>query len=136
MAKIILNRSSIFFLKVKGLSFSITKEGGCGGVGVGGRARGMVWVGNKSSDHVHEDWTINVTSRALTVKTARPPGGHFFQWTGTIFKLSRAIIRINVLTKFHEDWTLNVSSRVFTRKTASPHGGRVFQPTETIFKLK
>ncbi|KAH3898000.1 hypothetical protein DPMN_022196 [Dreissena polymorpha] len=29
------NRSSIFFLKVKGLSFSITKEGGCGGVGVG-----------------------------------------------------------------------------------------------------
>ncbi|KAH3859541.1 hypothetical protein DPMN_102358 [Dreissena polymorpha] len=28
-------RSSIFFLKVKGLSFSITKEGGCGGVGVG-----------------------------------------------------------------------------------------------------
>ncbi|KAH3839823.1 hypothetical protein DPMN_113260 [Dreissena polymorpha] len=30
------NRSSIFFLKVKGLSFSITKEGGCGGVGCGG----------------------------------------------------------------------------------------------------
>ncbi|KAH3873637.1 hypothetical protein DPMN_036874, partial [Dreissena polymorpha] len=29
------DRSSIFFLKVKGLSFSITKEGGCGGVGVG-----------------------------------------------------------------------------------------------------
>ncbi|KAH3804983.1 hypothetical protein DPMN_133275 [Dreissena polymorpha] len=28
------DRSSIFFLKVKGLSFSITKEGGCGGVGV------------------------------------------------------------------------------------------------------
>ncbi|KAH3754388.1 hypothetical protein DPMN_189056 [Dreissena polymorpha] len=26
------DRSSIFFLKVKGLSFSITKEGGCGGV--------------------------------------------------------------------------------------------------------
>ncbi|KAH3839097.1 hypothetical protein DPMN_112519, partial [Dreissena polymorpha] len=40
------DRSSIFFLKVKGLSFSITKEGGCGGVGTGegGRARGMVWV--------------------------------------------------------------------------------------------
>ncbi|KAH3716635.1 hypothetical protein DPMN_059361 [Dreissena polymorpha] len=30
-----INRSSIFFLKVKGLSFSITKEGGCGGVGTG-----------------------------------------------------------------------------------------------------
>ncbi|KAH3740674.1 hypothetical protein DPMN_047384 [Dreissena polymorpha] len=29
--KVIANRSSIFFLKVKGLSFSITKEGGCGG---------------------------------------------------------------------------------------------------------
>ncbi|KAH3879385.1 hypothetical protein DPMN_003287 [Dreissena polymorpha] len=29
------DRSSIFFLKVKGLSFSITKEGGCGGVGTG-----------------------------------------------------------------------------------------------------
>ncbi|KAH3692511.1 hypothetical protein DPMN_194353 [Dreissena polymorpha] len=29
------DRSSIFFSKVKGLSFSITKEGGCGGVGVG-----------------------------------------------------------------------------------------------------
>ncbi|KAH3775539.1 hypothetical protein DPMN_176943, partial [Dreissena polymorpha] len=28
------DRSSIFFLKVKGLSFSITKEGGCVGVGV------------------------------------------------------------------------------------------------------
>ncbi|KAH3730554.1 hypothetical protein DPMN_056544 [Dreissena polymorpha] len=30
------DRSSIFFLKVKGLSFSITKEGGCGGFGCDG----------------------------------------------------------------------------------------------------
>ncbi|KAH3864341.1 hypothetical protein DPMN_027358 [Dreissena polymorpha] len=60
----------------------------------------------------HEDWTINVISRALTRKTAPPPVSHVFQRTGTIFKFSRAIIRTNLRTKFHEDWTINVISRV------------------------
>ncbi|KAH3850601.1 hypothetical protein DPMN_093024 [Dreissena polymorpha] len=41
------DRSSIFFLKVKGLSFSITKEGGCGGVGVG-TGDGLVVSSNKT----------------------------------------------------------------------------------------
>ncbi|KAH3807808.1 hypothetical protein DPMN_136156 [Dreissena polymorpha] len=43
----------------------------------------------------HEDWTINVTSIALTgfyyihiTKTAPPAGGHVFQRTGTIFDLN------------------------------------------------
>ncbi|KAH3750781.1 hypothetical protein DPMN_185312 [Dreissena polymorpha] len=63
----------------------------------------------------HEDWTINVISRALTRKTAPPPVSHVFQWTGTIFKFSRAIIRTNLRTKFHKDWTINVISRVLTR---------------------
>ncbi|KAH3708956.1 hypothetical protein DPMN_068415 [Dreissena polymorpha] len=68
----------------------------------------------------HEDWTINVTSRVLTSKAAPPPGGHIFQQTGTIFKLSLAIIRTHVLTNFHEDWTKNVTPRVLTNKTAPP----------------
>ncbi|KAH3839970.1 hypothetical protein DPMN_113411 [Dreissena polymorpha] len=63
-----------------------------------------------------------VTSRVLTrfyyshiKKTASLPGCHVFQWTGTIFKLSLAIIRTNILTKFHKDWTtlcINVNLRL------------------------
>ncbi|KAH3892032.1 hypothetical protein DPMN_016144 [Dreissena polymorpha] len=80
----------------------------------------------------HKDWTINVTSRNCLA-----PWTHVFQWTGTIFKLSLAIIRTNVLTKwpyiirknvltkFHEDWTKNKTSRVLTRKTAPPTGGYI-----------
>ncbi|KAH3704897.1 hypothetical protein DPMN_079958 [Dreissena polymorpha] len=68
----------------------------------------------------HEDWTINVTSRVLTRKTAQPLGSHVFQWTGTIFKLSLAIIRTNVLTKL---------------LTTPPTGGHVFQRTGTILEL-
>ncbi|KAH3747896.1 hypothetical protein DPMN_182331 [Dreissena polymorpha] len=71
-----------------------------------------------------------------------------FQLIGTIFKLIRAIIETNVMTKFHEDWTLNVTSSVlisktapppgghnklFTRNIAPPPGGHVFQLTGTIF---
>ncbi|KAH3836130.1 hypothetical protein DPMN_109500 [Dreissena polymorpha] len=59
----------------------------------------------------HEDWTINVTSRVLTRKIVPPLGSHVFQRTGTILKLSLAIIRTNVLTQFHEDWTSNVTTR-------------------------
>ncbi|KAH3872576.1 hypothetical protein DPMN_035794 [Dreissena polymorpha] len=69
-----------------------------------------------------------VISRALTRfyyirKTAAPPVGHVFQQTGTIFKFSRAIIRMNVLTKktspppgghLYEHWTTNVTPRVLT----------------------
>ncbi|KAH3846219.1 hypothetical protein DPMN_088518 [Dreissena polymorpha] len=61
------------------------------------------------------------------MKTAPPPGGNVFQWSGTIFELSRAIISKNVLTKCHEDGTIHVTSRVLLRKTAPPLGGHVFQ---------
>ncbi|KAH3716596.1 hypothetical protein DPMN_059320 [Dreissena polymorpha] len=42
-------------------------------------------------------------------------GGHVFQRTITIFKLTQAIVRTNVLIKFHKDWKINVTSRVLTR---------------------
>ncbi|KAH3699143.1 hypothetical protein DPMN_074097 [Dreissena polymorpha] len=57
------DRSSIFFLKVKGLSFSITKEGGCGGVLV------ICEMGVGTGDGFggfHDDWAINMASRVLT----------------------------------------------------------------------
>ncbi|KAH3897708.1 hypothetical protein DPMN_021902 [Dreissena polymorpha] len=49
IAPITNDRSSIFFLKVKGLSFSITKEERCGGVGGGGvgTGDGLVVSSNK-----------------------------------------------------------------------------------------
>ncbi|KAH3854844.1 hypothetical protein DPMN_097402, partial [Dreissena polymorpha] len=34
-------------------------------------------------------------------KTSLQPDGHFFQWFGTIFKLSLHIIRTHFLTMFH-----------------------------------
>ncbi|KAH3831958.1 hypothetical protein DPMN_105231 [Dreissena polymorpha] len=73
----------------------------------------------------HEEWVINATSRVLTSKAAPPPGGHIFQQTETILKLSLAIIKTNVQTKFlsDEDWTINVTPRVLTSKTALPPGG-------------
>ncbi|KAH3749064.1 hypothetical protein DPMN_183554 [Dreissena polymorpha] len=103
----------------------------------------------------HEDWTINVTSRVLTKKTAPPPdiirtivltkvlkretfpppGGHIFQRTKTILKLNLVIIRTNVLNKFHEDWTINVTPRVLTSKTTPPPVGHVFQRTGSILEL-
>ncbi|KAH3693199.1 hypothetical protein DPMN_192601 [Dreissena polymorpha] len=137
------NRSSIFFLKVKGLSFSITKEGGCGGVGVGtgdglgkrpdlfSAAKDFIrtnvltkFYGEINSPppggHFHEDWTINVILNrtinvASRVKNVPPLGDHNFQATGTIFELVQDIIRTNLLTKFHDDWTINVASRLFKR---------------------
>ncbi|KAH3706977.1 hypothetical protein DPMN_066368 [Dreissena polymorpha] len=72
----------------------------------------------------HKDWTINVNSIELTRKNAPHPGGHAFQRTGTILKLSREIIvltrknapppsnfRTNVMTKFHKDLNINVTYR-------------------------
>ncbi|KAH3882359.1 hypothetical protein DPMN_006294 [Dreissena polymorpha] len=79
----------------------------------------------------HDDWAKIVTSRVFTRNTASPPGGHVFQQTRTIFelnqhiiktniltnfKVSRGIMRKNVLTTFHENQTINVASRVFTRQ--------------------
>ncbi|KAH3864643.1 hypothetical protein DPMN_027666 [Dreissena polymorpha] len=85
----------------------------------------------------HEDSTIIVSSR---VKTTPPTGSHIFQRTGTILKLSLAVVtrvkkthlaamsfllirtifelnhyfqETNVLAKFHENWAKNVSSRLF-----------------------
>ncbi|KAH3778344.1 hypothetical protein DPMN_179799 [Dreissena polymorpha] len=68
-------------------------------------------------------------------KAAPPPGGHIFQQTENIFKLSLSIIKTNDQTKFHEDWTLNVTPRELISKTALPPGVHVFLPIRTIFKL-
>ncbi|KAH3741396.1 hypothetical protein DPMN_048121 [Dreissena polymorpha] len=74
-------------------------------------------------------------------KTARPPGNHVFQRTGTIFELNSHIKETNVLIKFHENWAKNVTSRVFTcfyyihiEKNSPPTGGHVFSPIWTIFE--
>ncbi|KAH3869539.1 hypothetical protein DPMN_032708 [Dreissena polymorpha] len=62
----------------------------------------------------HKDWTIKL-QQLLYKEKCHDPGGHVFQQSGTIFKLSPNIIRTNVLTTFHEDWTINVTSRVLKR---------------------
>ncbi|KAH3826099.1 hypothetical protein DPMN_127992 [Dreissena polymorpha] len=74
---------------------------------------------NSSKISFHEDWKINVTSRALTKKNAPPSGGHFY-----------------------DDQTINGASRVLTRfyyshirKNAPPLGSHVFQANVTIFEL-
>ncbi|KAH3881129.1 hypothetical protein DPMN_005052 [Dreissena polymorpha] len=77
---------------------------------------------NKYFDQVHEYWTKNVISRALTRKKALSPGGGIFQRTKTSFKLSHTLIRTNV-------------QPMLTRKNPSPHSDHVFQTTGTIFKL-
>ncbi|KAH3751441.1 hypothetical protein DPMN_185999 [Dreissena polymorpha] len=105
----------------------------------------------------NKDWTINVTSNAITQfnyrnmrKTAMLPCIYIFQQTRTIFQLSSGIMRTNVLpmlttknvppsgnykitnvlSKFHYNLTINVTSRV---ETGRPTDGSVFQPTRTIF---
>ncbi|KAH3830151.1 hypothetical protein DPMN_103389 [Dreissena polymorpha] len=102
-------------------------------------------IGTKLLTKFLEDWKRNVPSRKYTLsrmKTARPPGNHVFQRTGTIFELNSHIKETNVLTKFHENWAKNVTSRVFTcfhfihmEKNAPPTGGHVFSPIWTIFEL-
>ncbi|KAH3789907.1 hypothetical protein DPMN_168097, partial [Dreissena polymorpha] len=86
----------------------------------------------------HEDRTVNVASRVLTIfyysrfrKNAPPLGSHVFQANIIIFEIIRDIIETNLLTKFHEDWTINVASR---EKCPAP-GGHVFKATKTIFEL-
>ncbi|KAH3802007.1 hypothetical protein DPMN_155673 [Dreissena polymorpha] len=120
-------------------------------------------ISNKFYAHkivtIFEDDIIQTNRSALLIgfqtrKNARPPGGHAFQPTKTIF--IQDIIMMNLLIKVYEDQTINVASRVFTRKNAPPPdiigtnlltkvlarkkappplGGHVFQPTGTVFKL-
>ncbi|KAH3878772.1 hypothetical protein DPMN_002671 [Dreissena polymorpha] len=55
----------------------------------------------------------------VEVKNVAPsPRGHVIHPTGLFFKLSRDIIRTNVMTKFHKDLTKTKTLRVLTRKTA------------------
>ncbi|KAH3839281.1 hypothetical protein DPMN_112707 [Dreissena polymorpha] len=85
-------------------------------------------------------WTINVTSRVLTRrtaplpsghvfwhirKTALPPRGHVFQTSNSFCELSRKNIKTNVMTKFHEDLTINVTSRFHEDQTTNV-ASRVF----------
>ncbi|KAH3887237.1 hypothetical protein DPMN_011253 [Dreissena polymorpha] len=78
--------------------------------------------------HFHEDRTINVAPRVLTIKNALSPGGHVFQSTRTIFELVQDIIGKNLLTKFHDDRTINGASRVLTRFTIAIHVGKNATP--------
>ncbi|KAH3861000.1 hypothetical protein DPMN_023926 [Dreissena polymorpha] len=79
-----------------------------------------------------DDWTIIVTSRVSTRKTAPPPGGLVFQPSGIIFKLIHDINGTNFVTKIRKDSTNNVASRVLIRFYYS----HIFQRSGTIFKLK
>ncbi|KAH3740071.1 hypothetical protein DPMN_046766 [Dreissena polymorpha] len=77
----------------------------------------------------HIDWTIQVTSTALTM----------FHYSH-IMNIFRPLAT-NFLTKFQKDRTIHVNFRVLTRfyyshiiKDALSHGGHVFQLTEIIFE--
>ncbi|KAH3859919.1 hypothetical protein DPMN_102740 [Dreissena polymorpha] len=100
-------------------------------------------IGTNHLAKFHDDRTINVASRVLTRKNARPlliwgtdfahlrgtnilfhdprqncplPSSHVIQLTGTNFELNSRIKKTNVLTKFHDDWEKKLISRVFTRE--------------------
>ncbi|KAH3822348.1 hypothetical protein DPMN_124125 [Dreissena polymorpha] len=75
-------------------------------------------VNTNSYADFHEDRKINVASRVLTRKNARPPWQPY-------------IIGMNLLTKFHEDRTVNMASR---EKCPAP-GGHIFKATKTIFEI-
>ncbi|KAH3729027.1 hypothetical protein DPMN_054990 [Dreissena polymorpha] len=93
----------------------------------------------------------NLLTIVLTSKTAQPPGSHIFQRTGTIFKLSQAIIKTKIGLKINKKRVLTSktaptlgTSRVLTRKIVPPPGaheispapgGHVFQLTGSVFKL-
>ncbi|KAH3813245.1 hypothetical protein DPMN_141697 [Dreissena polymorpha] len=66
----------------------------------------------------HDDWTINMASRVLTMKNVTLPWRPY-------------IIGTNLVTKFHDDRIINVASR----KNFPPPSDHVFKATETIFKL-
>ncbi|KAH3844549.1 hypothetical protein DPMN_086808 [Dreissena polymorpha] len=81
----------------------------------------------------HDDWTINVSSRVLTRIPPRPPGGFFFQPTGTIFNSKHALPLAALKTDtlpvghFHEDWTKMTN--------VAPCGDHFLQQIITIFEL-
>ncbi|KAH3749139.1 hypothetical protein DPMN_183630 [Dreissena polymorpha] len=87
----------------------------------------------------HEYKKINVASRVLTRKNARPPGSRVFQPTANrvyptdcfSFWAVVNIIGINLLTKFYEDQTINVASREKCPAPWQPF----FQANVTIFEL-
>ncbi|KAH3797418.1 hypothetical protein DPMN_151002 [Dreissena polymorpha] len=71
---------------------------------------------------IHEDGTINVASRVLTIhiiQNAPPPDGHVCQQTRIILELNQDFIGTYVLI-----W-----------KNSPPNGGHVFQRSGTIFDL-
>ncbi|KAH3893543.1 hypothetical protein DPMN_017691 [Dreissena polymorpha] len=113
-------------------------------------------IGTNVLTKFHEDWPTNVAN----IDNCPPsPGGHVFQQTITIFKLTQAIfpndwiinVTSRVLTRknatppcghFHEHWTTNVTSRARFHHTVKPYKencpapcSHVFHLTETIFEL-
>ncbi|KAH3881234.1 hypothetical protein DPMN_005157 [Dreissena polymorpha] len=85
----------------------------------------------------HEDRTINVDSRVLTMKNALPPPHpchHVFQPIRTIFELIQDIIGTNPLTQLHDNPTINVASRVLTMINTLPLGGHVFSTNWEHFR--
>ncbi|KAH3747506.1 hypothetical protein DPMN_181933 [Dreissena polymorpha] len=79
----------------------------------------------------HEDWTINVIPKVLTrfyyshiMKTAPPPGGHVFQWAGTIFKLSRVQMKTSLPSGNHnqcsDQFTCRLDHHVTSKVKTSP----------------
>ncbi|KAH3794257.1 hypothetical protein DPMN_147788 [Dreissena polymorpha] len=104
-------------------------------------------IGTNLVTKFHEDRTINVASRVLTMKNAPPPGDHSHD-DQSINEISRVLtmfyyshIRKNDpplvfqptgIKLFNEDWTINVDySHIM--KNAAPPGCHVFQATITIF---
>ncbi|KAH3768988.1 hypothetical protein DPMN_170232 [Dreissena polymorpha] len=99
------------------------------------------------SYHKNKYWNINVTTRVKTaappdiIRKNILPRLHE-DWTLNVTSRVQDIILTNVLTKFDEDWTINVTPRVLTRlyhshirKTAPPPCCHVLQPTRLIFEL-
>ncbi|KAH3804798.1 hypothetical protein DPMN_133088 [Dreissena polymorpha] len=86
-------------------------------------------IGTELLTKFHEDQKRNVPSRKYTLsrmKTARPPGNHVFQRTGTIFELNFHIKETKLFTCFHY---------IHIEKNAPPTGGHIFSPIWTIFEL-
>ncbi|KAH3895657.1 hypothetical protein DPMN_019822 [Dreissena polymorpha] len=79
----------------------------------------------------NKDWTINVTSNAITQKTDKCSAKFHEDLTKHV--TSRVLTTKNVPpsgSHFHYNLTINVTSRV---ETGRPTDGSVFQPTRTIF---
>ncbi|KAH3855635.1 hypothetical protein DPMN_098205 [Dreissena polymorpha] len=96
------DRSSIFFLKVKGLSFSITKEGGCGGVGVV-----VIWEGTRDGlggfhqMPIQQEQYIDLSTKPLVLARCNYRSPVIKR--NDMFFAAKDINGTNVLTKFHEE---------------------------------